>query len=195
MTVNTHSAHGHTDTKLVSKIKELLGCGLKNEVVAQAVGCDPSYISRLMADEVFVDEVMILRAKNMMAETDRDKQIDGIEDNLLAKLREVVDNGMLYKPKDILQAAVAVNRMQRRGFKNVDPATTRQAIVNINLPKVIINNFKTNPQGEVIEIDGQTMVTMPTGTLLRELSKGDPNGKYEQVQRYLPVFEHGVSKE
>jgi hypothetical protein len=37
------------------KIKELLGSGLSNDVVASAVGCDPSYVSQLMSNETFRD--------------------------------------------------------------------------------------------------------------------------------------------
>lgn len=171
------------------QVKGLLGSGLSNEVVATAVGCDPSYITQLMSDEVFAGEVIALRAAALTANSKRDRTIDGIEDTLLTKLAEVAPT--LYKPNDILRAAATVNNMKRRGVPANESLNINNRIVNLVIPVRIQQQFVTNNNGEVIEVEGQTLVTMPSQTLIKELAaKSGPDkdgkNKFEQVGRHLP---------
>ena len=192
------------------QIKELLGSGLAPGVVASAVGCDHSYISQLLGDEVFAGEVATLRTISLTADTKRDSSIDAIEDKLLAKLDEVVTDGAFYKPRDLLSAVAVVNKLQRRGKpigSGAGPATVNN-IVNIQLPAHVSKKFVTNRTNEVIEVEGQTLVTMPAHQLLRDLAEksrreeaatatpppegeleiviqGAPN-RYGQALNYLP---------
>lgn len=172
------------------QIKSLLGTGLSNEVVSTAVGCDPSYITQLMSDETFAGEVIALRAAALTANSKRDRNIDTIEDGLLSKLADVVPT--LYKPMDVLRAAAVVNSMKRRGVPANESLTINNRIVNLTIPTRIQQIFVKNSNGEVIEIEGKTLVTMPSQTLIKELAEtkgpgkdGKPN-KFEQVGRYLP---------
>jgi hypothetical protein len=170
------------------KIKQLLGTGLSNEIVASAVGCDQSYISQLLADEQFAAEVTALRVVALTANSERDKNIDSIEDRLIGKLSEAVDMGLIYKPGDVLRSFAVVNAAKRRGVAAHEGAKVREAVVTLTIPTVVINQFVTNTLGEVIEVDGQTLVTKPSSELLKELAGkgGDNAGKYEKVSRYLP---------
>jgi len=169
------------------KIKELLGNGLSNEVVATAVGVHPSYISQLMADEDFSAEVVSLRTKQLTAATSRDRSWDGVEDKLLDKLSEVVDMGMIYKPTEVLRALAIVNNAKRRGVSQQQAMVVNQQIVTLVLPEVVVKSFSRNSVNEVVEVDGQTLVTMPASTLMQNLANGNKGRKdYEQVRRYLP---------
>jgi len=51
------------------RILKLLGSGLGGEVVSATVGCDPSYISQLMADEEFRSRVLAMRIESLTADT------------------------------------------------------------------------------------------------------------------------------
>lgn len=173
------------------QIKSLLGSGLSNEVVSSAVGCDPSYITQLMSDETFSQEVVILRAAALTANSKRDRKSDGIEDKLLEKLEIAVDMGQIYKPMDILRAAAVVNGMKRRGVPANESLNINNRIVNLTIPIQVIQNFTKNSNGEVISVGDKTLVTMPTQTLLRELAqtRGTEDGKdnkFTKVSRYLP---------
>jgi len=179
----------------ITQIKELLGNGLNNEVVATAVGCDPSYISQLLANEVFAAEVAQLRMQALTANNKRDRNIDGIEDRLIEKLAEAVESNFIYKPKDVLQAFAVLNAAKRRGVAAQESLVINQKIVNLAIPNVIVNNFTIDKKGEVVQVDDQTLVTMPTHQLLKTLATkedGDAE-RYTKVAAYLPsaAIQHG----
>lgn len=185
------------------QIKELLGSGLSPSVVASAVGCDASYISQLLGEESFAGEVGELRSKSLTADAKRDASIDSIEDSLLSRLKEAVDDGGFYKPRDLLSAVAVVNKLQRRG-KPIGPGAgigVVNNIVNISLPAHVTRKFTTNRTNEVVEVEGKTLVTMPAHQLLRELSSvaaerekaegregvGESGEKYAKALNYLPT--------
>lgn len=169
------------------QVRELLGSGLNGEQTALAVGCEPHYISALLADETFASEVAQLRTAAFQAYNNRDKSIDGIEDSLISKLREAVDQNMIYKPRDILAAFSLVNKATRRGAPNKTAPVTNQVIVSLNLPVKVIQKFQISAQGEVIQVGDKTLVTMPSDNLLHHLAQGSINGqKYTEVSKYLP---------
>ena len=159
------------------QIKELLGNGLTPAVVASAVGCEASYISQLLSEESFANEVAAKRTVALAADSKRDATIDGIEDSLLSQLASVVSDGAFFRPRDLLSAVAVVNKLQRRG-KPINGSAVGSGvvnnIVNISLPTHVSKKFVTNRANEVIEVEGQTLVTMPAHQLLRELAaKGD----------------------
>lgn len=179
------------------QVKELLGTGLSVSVVASAVGCTDSYITQLLSDEEFAAEVATLKVVNLQAASKRDNSINSLEDKILHRLGRVIDENAIYKPRDLLQAFAVINRAARRGTQSPHeaniPTTT---IINLNLPSSVAKRFTINPQGEVLQVDDQTLVTMPTGQLLRGLAEQQadrlavveqqkPN--YQQVRNRLLV--------
>lgn len=176
------------------QIKDLLGNGLTITVVANAVGCDASYISQLLSDDVFAAEVSEKRTKALTADTIRDTTIDGIEDRLLSKLSEVVDDGAFVRPRDLLSAVAIVNKLNRRGkpiHQGINPGTINN-IVNISLPPQVQRRFATNTVNEVIEVEGRTLVTMTAHQLLKNLAQsslGAPSQE-KQSDRYLKALSH-----
>lgn len=172
------------------KVKELLGMGLSNDIIANAVGCSPQHINDFMTDPDFANEVVILRTKNLSAASERDKKIDDIEDALLDKLSSGVDE--IYKPRDILAAFHTVNQARRRGVPAATNLTVNNQIIQLVVPERLMRSFTMSPQGEVTDVETeagekQTLVTMPTATLLKELQQGSPNAqRYKDVAKYLP---------
>lgn len=170
------------------RIKELLGSGLSNDAVSTAVGCDPSYISQLMSDPRFAEDVVALRTQALQANTKRDLKIDTIEDKLIDKLDAAVD--MVYKPGDLVKCFAIVNAAKRRGVPQNESLVLNQKIVNLNIPVQVVQNFITNVNNEVIESEGQTLVTMPAADLIKTLTSKDgdegKNAKYQKVANYLP---------
>ena len=177
----------------VKQIKELLGVGLSAEIVADAVGCTPAYISQLMADSEFANDVAIARSAALQANTTRDRKLDGLEDRLIETLEATLD--LVYKPKEVLAALATVNRLQRRGVPaSAHSATPKTAIVQLSIPTHLTQNFVLSANKEVIEVEGQTMVTMPAHQLLKNLQQQQPGASYgeaesqEDAQRRAEVY-------
>jgi hypothetical protein len=99
----------------------------------------------------------------------------------------------MYKPSDVLRAFQVLNAAKRRGVPATEAVSNRQAVVNLTLPVQLVQNFITNSRGEVVEVEGQTLVTMPSSQLLRNLSeseKGKSNDGSSGVNKYQKVAAH-----
>lgn len=172
------------------QIQELLGTGLSNEVVASAVGVDPSYVSQLMADETFASVVIAKRSKALTANSARDLTWDGLEDRLLKKMAQVVD--YMVKPEQIMQALKLTNSAVRRGVPHQHQLTNRTQIVPLSLPPVLKRHFTLNPKGEIIDVEDQTLVTMSSVSLLNKLKEdrgGSEGDKYGNLANQISTKE------
>lgn len=149
------------------KIKELLGEGLAPGIVANAVGVSPAYVSQLLADETFKQEVIELRIAKLSATTSRDRKYDSIEDTLLSKLEAAVP--MLFRPAEILAAIKTINGAQRRGAPADATPVTYKTVVNLNIPEVARAKLLLNESNQIIEIGGRVMATMQANVLLKQL--------------------------
>jgi len=160
---------------LVSKdrILKLLGSGLSNDAVATAVGCDHSYISQLMAEESFKEQVLELRSVALTAATERDRKADTLEERALDKLETMLD--WITKPGDMLKFFQVINAAKRRGTTATDNLVINQQIVNLQLPQAAFQKLVMDGRGEVVEIDGQSMLTMQPASLIKSViaEKGD----------------------
>lgn len=171
------------------QIKELLGSGLTAEQTALAIGCEPSYISHLMSNADFSDEIIQLRTAAIQEHNKRDKTINCIEDKLIVRLEEAIDQNLIYKPRDLLTAFQTVNNAKRRGAPNKSAPVTNQQVVILNLPVRVIQKFQISALGEVVQVDDKTLVTMPSSNLLHHLhvNGGSDGSKYAEVSKYLPT--------
>jgi hypothetical protein len=172
------------------QVRDLLGTGLSVSVVASAVGCNDSYISQLLADESFAAEVSRLRLVALQSHNKRDSSIDEIEDALLGKLNDAVSQNAFYKPKDLLHAFAVINNAKRRGSTPADTAAPAGAtVINLTIPATVARRFTIDSRGEVLQVDEQTLVTMPTGQLLRELQHKTGDSRYKEVKNRLMTAE------
>lgn len=179
------------------QIASLLGNGLSPETVASAVGCTPSYISQLLAEDEFRDLVTSRRVVAITARGDRDDKIDNIEDMLIEQLHDVVKAKAFYKPRDLLTAMSIINKAVRRGPQQSQVADQVRPVVNITLPVAIQQRFVMTPNNEVVAVGEQTLVTMQAGTLLNNLidsaDSAEQAGAYKEAKKFLvssaPTFE------
>lgn len=171
----------------VDKIKDLLGTGLQPETVASAVGCDVTYIYKLMSDETFANEVASKRVIALSANTTRDRSIDDIEDRLIEQLKDVVEAGTIYKPNDLLRAFSILNNAKRRGAVGTNSGTVVNNIVQLTIPERMVSKYALSKTNEVVEVEGRTMVTMPAHQLLKQLAeKSNGNPEYKKTLNFLP---------
>lgn len=160
----------------IERVKKLLIAGVSPSQVASAVGCDPSYISQLMADETFAEEVTAGRIANQEGAIDRDGLWDKIELNLLKKLDTSVQ--YMYKPGEILSALNVVNKAVRRtsgegGGTNNQPVG--QQVVVLNLPAFVMPAISKNQNNEVVQVGERALVSMPSTSILRSLEARSQN--------------------
>lgn len=161
-----------TTSALESKALNLLGSGINPEAVANALGVTPSRISQLMADERFASQVTELRYQNLQSHNVRDSAYDTIEDKLLNKLEKSLP--LLLKPQDILKAITVVNGAKRRGQSAPEQVTNQQTIVSLTMPQVIVSNFTTNINNQVVQAGEQSLVTM-SSERLKDLAAAKSN--------------------
>lgn len=175
------------------KIKELLGQGLANEVVAAAVGCTPSYISQLLADDAFASDVMQMRVENLARHNRKDNKLDQIEEQLIDHLAEDVTSRRIYKPHDVLKAFAVINAAKRRGASNTSGANPQGGIVNLTMPTVVIQQFVTNAQKEVVAVGDKSLNTITPERLLGMLKDGTSEADRATYQRLLSRMPSAVT--
>ena len=151
------------------RIKELLGAGLSNSVVASAVGMTEGYISQLLSDETFAAEVQTMRLTALTDAKERDRGYDRIEDKLLDRLSDTIDT--LVRPREIASILHVVNNAKRRATPAEMGAVAAQTIVNLNLPNVVAAKFTVNTTNQVVEVEGRSIATMPAKAVLQKLSE------------------------
>ena len=175
------------------KVKELLGMNLKPVVVASAVGVSESYISQLLSDAEFSKEVQELKLRNLSETIERDKRWDGLEDGLLQRLEDILPMGFT-RPMELLRALQVVNAAKRRSTPQEAATATSMTIVPLLIPAVVASKFVANAQGQVVEVEGRTIATMPASVVAEKLLEKDTSRAKERLDSLakldtLPVHE------
>lgn len=159
------------------RVKILLGHITDHTRVAHLAGCDVSYISQLMADPEFAEDVALARLAQEERTMGMDNKADELENTLLDKLKKAVP--MMFKPAEILRAYEVLNKAHRRApMGTIGNNGAGAAVVQITLPPRAALRFKMDGAGEVIEVEGRPLVTMPSSDLMRQLSeRGSVHGQ------------------
>jgi len=170
------------------KIQELLGLGLPNHVVASAVGVSESYISQLVSDEAFAQTVQELRLKNLTEAAGRDKKWNSLEDALLGKLDNLMDISFT-RPMEVIKALAVVNSAKRRAAPQELNATANAVVIPLILPLVLAPKLSLNEQGQVIEVEGRVIATMPANVVNRRLDELKKKNEKEIESTNQKLFE------
>jgi hypothetical protein len=154
----------------LDKVKKLLGTGLSQDVVASTVGCNPSYISQLLKDENFAKEVAELRVIELVKNKEIDDKYDGLEQKLLEKLENILQ--FMTKPREILQALQIVNNAKRKAQTSaIGHLGEGKTVVNLALPNIILNYYKVNIHGTLVEVGGRDLTPLNSKELLKTLEE------------------------
>lgn len=155
------------------KIIEMLGRGVPSTAVASAVGCDPSYISQLMADEEVSLRVQQLRAEHFSEYVELDKNIDDAETAALQRLQSLVP--FITKPTEAARVFSILNSAKRRtSDESKAPSAPAQTVV-IDLPAAARVAVTMTIDKQVIEVQGRSMATMPAKSLAAQLEQRNAN--------------------
>lgn len=153
------------------KILSMLGSGLEAGVVASAVGVTPSYISQLLSDENFALAVAEKRTQELTQAKEIDEKYDNFENKLLDKLEDLLP--FFSSPKHILDALRVVNSAKRKTALNTASAgaAANKTYVTINVPRIIINQYKIQQNGGMTEVAGRSLQPMSSKLLLQTLKE------------------------
>lgn len=147
-------------------IRDLLGRGIPAVNVALAVGCDESYISQLMSDEVFAAEVSALKVANFEKFAAADEAADSAEEMALTRMKQLIP--FITKPGEAARVYQVLNAAKRRTQAGAAAAQAAPStIVNIALPVAARVAMLVDHNKQVIEVDGRPLVTMPARELVK----------------------------
>lgn len=171
------------------RIVELLGAGISAAVVAATVGCDPSYISQLGAREDIAQRIAELRAKKASEYVQHDSDIHELEKEALVKI------GRLLPMQTDLMKVVQTFKVLNAAKKSSDIGVTAnsaqpQAVVTLTLPAAAHIHFKLTTDQQVVEIEGRSMVPLPSNMVAQKLRtmKADRLLEAALVQRETPAI-------
>jgi len=170
------------------QIQALLIRGLSQSAVAEAVGCDSSYVSQLMADDLFAAEVVAGRAKRVAGSVELDNKIDKYEELVLDRVGSLIP--FISKVSDAARVFGILNAAKRKAA-GVDPAAGSVATgvtVTLDLPAAARVQFQLSGEKQVIEIDGRPLATMQAKSLSSQLEARRASRLLAQdVPETLPV--------
>ena len=150
----------------------LLGQGYSNDTVTTACGVTPSRISQLLSRDDFKNKVAELKFANLQVHNALDTSYDTLETKLVARLNQTLP--LMLRPGEILNAIKVINGAKRRGSSAPEQQVAQASLVTLVLPVAITQQFTTNVNNQVIQAGEQTLVTMPSGRLLK---LGEDNGE------------------
>lgn len=139
------------------QVREMLAQGVPAANVATALGISESYISQLQASEDFRADVDAARGQAAPADVAYDRKLDSIEEQFLDRIESRAAFANLQQS---MQGFKLLNGARRRRDHAVLAGTkTPAVVVNITLPASILPKYMLNQQNEIVEVEGQTMVS------------------------------------
>lgn len=149
-----------------SRALKLLGAGCNPEAVASAVGVSVSRISQLLSSTEFAAAVSDLRFQNLNKHNEVDAKYDSMEARLLDQLEDLLP--LMMRPMEVLKAISVLNAAKRRGQSSPENVTNQSTVVNLTMPTLIMQNFTTNINNQVIKAGNQTLETMQSSNMLAQ---------------------------
>lgn len=168
-----------TSTTTEERALSLLGQGVPPTAVANALGVDISRISQLLSNDDFALKVVEKKFEALSKNNERDGAIDSLEDKLLEKLKETLP--FMTRPMEILKSFQVLNMAKRRGQTSPESLTSKQTIVQLNIPQIVLNAFTSNIHNQIVQIGEQSLVTIPSNQLLKQAEAQNVAIKNEQI--------------
>jgi hypothetical protein len=164
--MNSLSNLNYLQTRIVNLLKQ----GIPANRVAAILDCEPSYISQLVnGNNLIEEEVQGARGAKIEADLERDTKLNSIEDKLIDKVDKLVDSPWTFtNPMEAVRALKEINSMKRKAEGNLhgDDNSSMNLVVNLTLPKTILNNFLAfDTNNQITKIGDTSLVTIDTANL------------------------------
>lgn len=139
------------------QIIELLANGVGTSATAEAVGCDPSYVSQLA--DLHAAEIAEKKAARFSAFIARDKLLEDAEDLALKKTVQLIP--FITRPSEAARVFDVLNTAKRKTGAETGANTNGGTIVNINISQAAAVQYVKSADNQIIEMDGRSMATLP----------------------------------
>ena len=139
-------------------IAKYLAQGLTQEQVAAIVGCTPSYISQLVAQDD-IKELVEVEQKRIQAEkenTQEEQEYSGLEKKARVYLS---DNMPFAEYKDVLKLLEILNRRKEKPVPQMIN-NTQINVTRLSVPAAAMPEFVVNAQNEIIGIGEKSLAPM-----------------------------------
>ena len=140
----------------------LLAQGIPTSQVAAACGVDDSYISQLKADPEVQQKIAEARAGHAVTDAKFDDTLERAEALALEKIEK---NLPFANMGQALAAFRILNGARRRKDQFAQTEHNVSVTVALTLPQAAIPRYITNTKNEIIEVEGQTMISATPKTL------------------------------
>lgn len=146
----------------------LLSQGIPPGQVAASCGVDPSYISQLSADPNVQAQIAAARADRAVEDVSFDSTLEKAERMALDKIEQ---NMRFATIGQALAAFRVLNGARRRKDAFAQPNEGLTVNVNLTLPAMAVPQYIANDRNEIVEVDGQTLVSATAESLDQLLAK------------------------
>ena len=160
------------------RIVDLLMEGIKPTIVAETVGCEPSYVSQVAAEPEIAERLQVARAARAAKMVKHDNTINEIEDMALDKIKR-----MLPLQTDIMKVGrifELVNKARRAAEHTGLQEQVVDDVLVIELPSAAKVHFKLTADKQMVEVEGRSMVPLPSSQVTAML-------RHKQANRLLDV--------
>lgn len=167
------------------KLIGILGAGVPPSAAALAAGVTPAYVTQLMEEESFRAKVVEASAARLDTAIAQDKTIESLK----TKTLRVIENKLPFVrgPLEAARIYQILDSAKTNAPNNQNTNTTGGVtMVNIILPKAAGVALKLNSANQVIEVEGQTMATLPSREL-PALRKRDEEKAQEVLEKTTPL--------
>lgn len=145
------------------QIIELLAQNIPTSQIAAAIGCSDSYVSQLRSDPEIQTQLAKIGVEITAKDAAFDKTLERAEELALSKIEK---NLPFANMQQALAAFKILNSARKRkdAFAPIDMGATT-INVNLTLPAHAIPKYTINAKAEIIEVEGQTMLTATAKSL------------------------------
>lgn len=168
----------------------LIAQGIPTSQVAAACGVDDSYISQLKADPEVQQRVAEARAEHVVADSQFDNTLERAEALALEKIEKSLPFANMGQA---LAAFRILNGARRRKDQFAQTEHNVSVTVALTLPQAAIPRYITNTKNEIIEVEGQTMLSATPKTLddiLSARATGALLPKITELEKAASRLEH-----
>lgn len=162
----------------IQKVIELLGDGHSQVIVADALGVSPARINQLLESEEVRAKVAARKISKLTDSSKMDSEWDALESRAMNKMK--MSLALATKPMEIAKILQIANAAKRKAIAADTNAGNGHAVqVTLVLPGIVHHKFAVAAQtNEIVEIDGQSLVTVSSDTIsrmpMREVPTNEP---------------------
>lgn len=139
-------------------------------MIAATVGCEASYVAQVLSVEENQEKVAVLRLEKAQGMIEHDTKIGDLEKDALEKMGRLLPMQTdIMKVSRIFQVLNGAKKSADQGLGNI--GRNAGAVVELHLPAAAHVHFRLTSDQQVIEVEGRSMVPMPSHMVAAKLKE------------------------